>query len=135
MSRLWSWIVSLGGLYLGAAAALWGITEAYTYFTGQQLRDWLGDYWLLVFYGGPLLFAVAVQLRRRPVELSSADLAALTRAAVDLNPQGAIRRPYHNVELSDQELRQRIAERNRQRLPTYLLREEYRRRLGQRERQ
>ena len=55
-----------------------------------------------------------------------------THASVDPKPLGPVVRIYDNVELTDEELRQRIEERNRQGKPTYLLRLEYERRLRQR---
>jgi hypothetical protein len=64
--------------------------------------------------------------------LSRDELAKLTEGSVDPSPLGRITRPHDNVELTDEELRVKIEDRNAQRKPTYLLRMEYERRLHQR---
>ncbi len=125
-------LVTFGGAYLAAIASLWGIAEAFTYFTGEQLRVLLGGAWAWVFYGAPLGVAVVTALIRRPAGLSETELDRFAAEAVDSSPHAPVRRVYDNVELSDGELRRQIAERNQKRLPTYLLRLEYRRRLRQR---
>ena len=58
-------------------------------------------------------------------------LDVLTAGSVDPQPLGEVRRPGHNVGLSDGEILSRIVERNRQGLPTYLLRYELEQRLNQ----
>jgi hypothetical protein len=121
-------------VYLGTVASFWGIAEAYTYFTGDRLKAFLGDWWFVAFYGLPVIVAALVATRRGPMELSQDDLDILTRDAADPIPTGPIQRPFHNVEISDRELRRRIVERNRDHKPTYLLRMEYARRLAQRQR-
>jgi urease accessory protein UreE len=64
--------------------------------------------------------------------LSREELNTFTREAVDPTPEGPVRRTFDNVDLTDDELVRRIMERNEQRKPTFLLRLEYERRLGQR---
>jgi hypothetical protein len=129
-------IMTFFGAYFGAIISLWGIVQAYTYFTGDELKARLGPYWLLVFYGFPLLVALVTtlvrQLNREAIQLSREELDKFTRESVDPKPLGPVQRSFHNVGLGDGELRRRIIERNRDRKPTYLLRMEYERRLGQR---
>jgi len=62
--------------YAGSIAALWGITEAFTYFTGDELRVFVGSYWWLVFYGMPLIGALLVAVFGHPIK-------ARVRFAVD----------------------------------------------------
>lgn len=66
------------------------------------------------------------------MELSREELDKYTSESVDSRPLGRITRRHDNVDLADDELRQRIKERNEQRKPTFLLRMEYERRLNQR---
>jgi hypothetical protein len=133
---MWKRIITFFGAYFGTIISLFGIVQAYTYFTGDELKTRLGSYWLLVFYGFPLLVALVTtlvkQLNREAIQLSREELDKFTRESVDPKPLGPVQRPVHNVGLSDSELRRRIIERNRDRKPTYLLRMEYERRLGQR---
>lgn len=42
--------------YLAAVGGLWQLIEAYTYFQGEQLKEFLGNYWLM-FYGVSILIA------------------------------------------------------------------------------
>ena len=65
--------------YATSAGAIWGIVEAYTYFEGDRLKLWLGDYWPWLFLGLPVLIALAVGLRtnkreppKQPVALDGA---------------------------------------------------------------
>lgn len=64
--------------------------------------------------------------------ISREELDKFTQESVDPNALGPIRRPFDNVELTDDELVARIKERNREGKPTYLLRMEYERRLRHR---
>jgi hypothetical protein len=64
--------------------------------------------------------------------ISREELDKFTQESVDPNALGPIRRPFDNVELTDDELVTRIKERNREGKPTYLLRMEYERRLRHR---
>ncbi len=100
-------------VYLGVVASFWGIAEAYTYFKGDHLKMFLGGWWFVTFYGLPLVVAVLAVTGKVSAELSQGDLDVLTRDAVDPIPMGPIQRPFHNVEISDRELRRRIVERNR----------------------
>ena len=99
---------------------------------GEHRGVVVGGAWAWVFCGGPLGEAVVAALIRRPGGLSETELDRFAAEAVDSSPHAPVRRVYDNVELSDGELRRQIAERNQKRLPTYLLRLEYRRRLRQR---
>lgn len=63
--------------------------------------------------------------------LSREELDRFTGKSKDPEPRGLITRPNDNVDLTDEELRSRIIERNPDK-PTYLLRREYERRLRQR---
>ena len=128
-------LLIFGAAYAGSVAALWAFAEAYTYFTGDRLRQTLGGLWIVVFYVVPCLPAALAALRRQKDGLSREELDAFTRDAVDPTPLGPIQRPYHNTGLSDRELRETIRARNAKGEPTYLLRMEYERRLGQRSRQ
>lgn len=132
MRSLGARIATVVGTYAAGVGTLWGMMEAATYFTGEALREMLGPLWVLVFYGLPLVPAVAVAIRRTQPALSQAELDAFTAASVDPTPTGPIRRPFDNTGLSDAKLRQTIAQRNREGKPTYLLRMEYGRRLAQR---
>jgi hypothetical protein len=64
--------------------------------------------------------------------LSRMELAAFTADSVDPTPWGPVRREGMNAHLSDAALRALIVSRNTQRKPTYLLRQEYDRRLRER---
>ncbi|MCZ7567039.1 MAG: hypothetical protein M5U01_00370 [Ardenticatenaceae bacterium] len=46
------WRNFVGG-YLAVVAGIWGLVEAYTYFQGTQLKELLGNLWLM-FYGFPI---------------------------------------------------------------------------------
>lgn len=70
--------------------------------------------------------------REDAMVLSREQLDKLTRDSVDPTPLGSVRRPFDNVDLTDDDLVRTIEERNSQRKPTYLLRLEYDRRLKQR---
>lgn len=67
------------------------------------------------------------------MELSKEGLDRLTRKSVDPSPRGTVVRKFHNVDLTDEDLVQRIEKRNKECKPTYLLRMEYQRRLNQRQ--
>ena len=41
------------GVYFSLVASIWGIAEAYTYFTDDALRMLLGSYWWTILYGVP----------------------------------------------------------------------------------
>jgi hypothetical protein len=64
--------------------------------------------------------------------LSETELAAFTANSVDPSPWGPVRREGMNAHLSDAALRALIVSRNMEGKPTYLLRQEYERRLGER---
>jgi hypothetical protein len=66
------------------------------------------------------------------MSLSRNELNRLTGDSVDPTGFGPVRSHFENVDLTDEELVQRIKERNRVRKPTYKLRLEYERRLKQR---
>jgi hypothetical protein len=53
---------------LSVAGMIWGATEAYTYFTDEALKELLGSYWWLVYYGLPLICGVisSVWCYRKP---------------------------------------------------------------------
>jgi ribokinase len=53
------WIAFIGS-YITIVGALWGLLEAYTYFTGDKLKQILGAYWLLILYGVPVVIALWV---------------------------------------------------------------------------
>jgi hypothetical protein len=65
--------------------------------------------------------------------LSRDELANFTQRSVDPTPWGRVTRDGMNANLTDSELTSRIQQRNAEGKPTYLLRLEYQRRLGQRE--
>ena len=46
--------------YTATVGTVWGLLEAYTYFTGDELRKILGGYWVLVMYGAPIPIALLV---------------------------------------------------------------------------
>lgn len=54
-TRFW---VAFIGSYVTIVGALWGLLEAYTYFTGDELKKILGAYWLLILYGLPIIIAL-----------------------------------------------------------------------------
>lgn len=64
--------------------------------------------------------------------LSRAELEQLNRESVDPQPLGRVVNMYDNVDMSDEELVEKIRQRNKDRKPTYKLRMEYERRLRQR---
>jgi len=64
--------------------------------------------------------------------LSKEELKRFTLESEDPRPLGRVARPHHNASLTDEELVQRIDQRNDQGEPTFLLRQEYQRRLDQR---
>gem|GEM_PF-2472298 len=66
------------------------------------------------------------------MSLSRNELNCLTANSVDPTGWGPVRSHFENVDLTDEELVQRIKERNRAGKPTYKLRLEYERRLKQR---
>ena len=123
-------------VYISSIASIWGVTEAYTYFTEDKLREFLGRWWLIVYYILPLIISIGITLithqNNRKKNLSREELQIFTLNSVDPVPRGVISRPFHNTEISDNELRKRIIERNKSGKPTYLLRMEYDRRLKQR---
>ncbi len=57
MRTLWRRSLLFLASYVTMIGALWGCVEAFTYFTGERLREVLGLYWPLAFYGLPLLVA------------------------------------------------------------------------------
>jgi len=64
--------------------------------------------------------------------LSREELERFTLQSADPKPLGRVARPHHNAGLTDKELIQKIDQRNDQGEPTFLLRQEYQRRLDQR---
>lgn len=64
--------------------------------------------------------------------LTGQELDLFTKGSVDPDGWGPVRRDGMNRDLSDQDLRSTIAQRNEQGKPTYLLRLEYKRRLEER---
>lgn len=66
------------------------------------------------------------------MSLSRDELNQLTAGSVDPAGWGPVRSHFENVNLTDEQLVQRIKGRNRERKPTYKLRLEYERRLKQR---
>ena len=66
------------------------------------------------------------------MSLSRDELNQLTRNSVDPTGFGPVRSHFENVNLTDEQLRQSIEQRNQAGKPTYKLRLEYERRLKQR---
>lgn len=62
---VWSCIKLLFEAYIGLVASIWGITEVYAYFTGDDLKAILGPNWWLVFYLLPLVIAFLVMASHR----------------------------------------------------------------------
>lgn len=73
MRKIWPRIKVFFGIYVGLAASIWSITEAYTYFTGDNLRAVLGSYWWLLFYGFPLVIATLAAVFHRPSNITLAE--------------------------------------------------------------
>ena len=73
MRKIWPRIKVFLGIYVGLAASIWGITEAYTYFTGDNLRAVLGSYWWLLFHVFPLVIAALATVFHRPNNRTLAD--------------------------------------------------------------
>jgi hypothetical protein len=65
------------------------------------------------------------------MNLSREELDKFTSASLDPKAGGPVRRPFDNVDLTDEELVSRLKERTGVK-PTFLLRVEYERRLKQR---
>lgn len=65
-------------------------------------------------------------------ELSREEFDEFARQAIDPTPLAPVVRRFNNVDLTDSELRGRLAERIRIRKPVYLLLFEYQRMLKQR---
>ncbi len=86
MKKFRSQIIVFVGVYAGMIASLWGITEAYTYFTGEKLKEFLGASWAFVFYGAPLFVALIVTIGNRPSELSWEELSKFTNESMDPSP-------------------------------------------------
>ena len=49
-------------VYAVQAGTIWGLLEAYTYFKGDALRDYLGQFWILI-YIIPLLTTIFLAAR------------------------------------------------------------------------
>ena len=125
---------------LATASLLWGSTEAYTYFRGDELKVMVGEYWVGLYLILPCIVGVFVSMRARRMnrefrendELSEEELEWFRSHAIDRISKHPVNRPHHNRGLSDRELRRRIKERVREKKPVYLLLREYEIRLGHR---
>jgi tetratricopeptide (TPR) repeat protein len=60
VSGVLSRVKAFAAAYGSAVMALWGLVEAYTYFTGNDLREFLDGYWWWLFYGIPLIPGLVV---------------------------------------------------------------------------
>lgn len=49
-------------VYFSLVASIWGVAEAYTYFTDDALRIVLGSYWWTILYGLPLIIALLISI-------------------------------------------------------------------------
>lgn len=49
MGKIINSVIKALVVYVAQVGALWGILEAYTYFQGNALEDFLGPYWILIY--------------------------------------------------------------------------------------
>jgi len=70
--------------YLAIVAGIWGLVEAYTYFQGAQLKELLGDLWLM-FYGLPIPVAFILGYFTATEHPSPARVVASVEAKITLS--------------------------------------------------
>lgn len=72
--------------YFTIAGALWGASEAYTYFSGDKLKTVIGDYWYVIYIIIPIIFSLitgASLLKRRNKQIQRE-----TGATINQNQNG-----------------------------------------------
>ena len=43
--------------FVAVVGSVWGFMEGYTYFTGDDLKNRIGDYWFILLYGLPFVIS------------------------------------------------------------------------------